>query len=529
MANNINRNDFRKELIEEFNKLPPGKSSPEAKFSSSVRERLPTKFSLDLSALHAEKKIITSLASTIVDTVNTSNTATASTSTSTPPNDRSRKNTALEKNALRLIDSQKIPINSEPIDNSTDSARSPRQVSPRKKEAYPSSSRVRSPSAAEKEKKPASQESSPVTTPRAEIEAEECKSPRSPRAAVNELRKKVSKKFSELDLSKITLSVKNAASSVKESLSASSTPRKQSPRAHSKNELLASISFNARNLNAVKISRLQDKDEFKRKSLFTQAMLMHATLLQDLSEDSPLRSADGLEILLDDAKQRSKNERVDSIVDLNDPSFLNFIKQAAEGAFIKPWGRDSSDVDSALQRYLPQVKNTFARDFSNSSYQVKEPDGSLRALQTIDDFIAFVETDENQELAMVVSNIASQNLGNFLKNALFLRQDVNGVSQSLLKLYDDTPILPQALAKASYILSKDKKGVLTIDYTWESSKAINGDKGIRARELGGNSDTFAIENPALKITCRVSIEPNGEWTIANPHLQAEGWNQTPDR
>ena len=344
---------------------------------------------------------------------------------------------------------------------------------------------------------------------------------------MSELRKKVSRQFSAIDLSQITAPLKDAASAMKDVLTPNSTPRKLSP--HGKAEILALIPIGDRNRLARKILELEESKDFQSKTNAIQTMLKHAILLEELPKDSPLRSSEGLKVLLEEANLRKQHHRVDSVVDLEDPAFSIFVKNASDAAFMKPWAKDSSDVNEALKHHLSVVKPTFARDFTNSSYQVREADGSLRKLQAIEEFMAYVDGDGKQGLSMVVSNIASQNLGNFLKNALFLRQDSNGVSQSILKLYDGTPIMPQALAKASYVLSKDKNGTLIVDYTWESSKAINGTKEIRARELDGNNPTFAIENPSLKIRTRVSIESNGKWSIDNPQIQAEGWNQTPDR
>jgi hypothetical protein len=42
-------------------------------------------------------------------------------------------------------------------------------------------------------------------------------------------------------------------------------------------------------------------------------------------------------------------------------------------------------------------------------------------------------------------------------------------------------------------------------------------------------DPVAIDNDAkLQIDTILRFEPNGEWTIYNPHLVASGWNLSAD-
>lgn len=524
----FNREELRSDLEKEWDKLPKGKSPVTASPKS------PTKFNLDMNAVRAAQQIITQQMGmqTVSQTTSSTTTTTTTTSWITPRKDTDQeKNTPREKNLRkRNSDSEEISVekSSNSASNSArNSARSYRD-SPRKNEAYPPSSRVRSPSAVKKENSAASQKSSPATTPRDETGAEESKSPRSPRGTMRELRKKVSRKFSDMDFSKITSPMKEAASSMKSALSPSSTPRQQSPRI-AKEEILATIPITDRNRMARKILELRQSEGFSKQPLHIQTMLMHGTLLQELAEDSPLRTSEGLKVLLEDVNLRNQHHRVDLVVDLEDPDFSKFVISAADGAFIKPWNKDSSDVDAALHKYLNTVKKSFARDFSHSTYQVREADGSLRALTSIDEFIAYVDDDSNHDLAMIVSNITSQNLGNFFKNSLFLRQDANLVSHSLLKLYDGTPLMPQAIAKASYILNKQKDGSLVVSYTWESSKATNNGNPIRGKEPVAGGQIFEMDDASLKITANITIQPDGNWEIGNPRVQAQGWNQTPDR
>jgi hypothetical protein len=343
---------------------------------------------------------------------------------------------------------------------------------------------------------------------------------------MRELRKIVSRKFSEIDLSGITSSVKEAASSMKEALSPTGTPRKHSPLAKSKDELLALISIADRNQMAMKILKLKESQDFNKAPAAVQAMLMHATLLEELPEDSPLRTIEGIRTLLDDVELRNENYRIDTVVDLSDPKFINHINSKAKERFVDKWMNDNSTMDEDLKKHLIAVQPTFARDFDASTYQVLEADGSLRTLKKIDEFITYINEGSKSKLSMVVSNITSQNLGIFFKNVLFERQDTNGNYHSILKLYDGTSIKPHANVKATYVFSKDEDGTILVDYAYKSSDALNGNKEIAAMECTA-WNTHLMKDVSLTIKSTITIKSDGEWHIGNPHVQAEGWNQTP--
>ncbi len=221
---------------------------------------------------------------------------------------------------------------------------------------------------------------------------------------------------------------------------------------------------------------------------------------------------------------------VDTKVDLSDPQFLTFVTSAAEAAFIKPWTHDSADIrdiNGNRKSMNRQLQPSFIRDFGNSDYRVRNEDGSLTEFADVDEFALWVGAGKGCDLPRVVSNIASQNLGNFLKNSLFLREDAKGQSQSLLRLHDGTPVMPVAIAKASYIFGKDRDGDITLDYSWESASKLNRDKLLRVKRLTGDYSQAAIADQAaasLRITTRITICRNGEWYIGDPRIQAAGWN-----
>lgn len=219
---------------------------------------------------------------------------------------------------------------------------------------------------------------------------------------------------------------------------------------------------------------------------------------------------------------------VDLGVDLDDPRFDTFVRDAADAAFSKPWKNDTSDVTDVngnRKKNADKLQPTFIRDFDNSLYYCLDNEGERVRLDTTDAFIDYIGTGQCEHFAKVVSNIASQNLGNFLKNVLFLRQDAQKKSHSILRLNDGTPIMPLAIARASYTFARDARGKLTIDYCWESSAKLNAGNPLRMKTLDDASRTLQVSDEAkLRINVRVTVDPDGQWEIANPRVQASGWN-----
>ena len=273
------------------------------------------------------------------------------------------------------------------------------------------------------------------------------------------------------------------------------------------------------------VLELKNNPEFQLKPAYQKNIILHAEIMQHLPAENEFRDTDKLKLLLAELNERIANTEhgIHTEVDLNDPAFSGFISSAAYAAFIKTWEQDHSDVQNDLRHYLSDVKPTFARDFENSHYFFKDADGSLKRLSSIEEFVALTKSASHADLPKIISNIASQNLGNFMKNALFLRHDTNGNSQSILKRRNGTPVMPLATVSASYVFRKNTDGSISIDYNWSSSKSINGAKEMRAREMTGNFPTFAVKNAALDIRVTIKIQPDGQWQIFNPHIKANGW------
>ena len=374
----------------------------------------------------------------------------------------------------------------------------------------------------------------PAATPRTEGVAKDDSSSessgnvksRSPRA--KELRKKISKGVSKaaLNLGKLGEKLASQVSSI--STSTLATP-KSSGRSSSKDsspqkeDVLSFLTIKEKNDIAIKTNKFEAELDAAL-SPARKKMLLHAKLMELVPDRTKLTNLSVLDVLMADVKKRYSVAFIGKEIDLGDPQFLDFVNAAADAAFIKTWNKDSSDVASDLRRHLGAVKPTFARDFKNSSYEIKNSDGSLKKIDSIEEFIEFIGSENETNIPMVVSNIASQNLSNFLKNVLFFRENKEKISQSILRLDDGTPIMPLAVAKAKYTLSKNSDGKIYIDYEWNASQEINGEKEMRVKKMTGDQSQSLVKDATLNIKVKIEINPDGRWYINNPHVVAENWN-----
>jgi len=316
---------------------------------------------------------------------------------------------------------------------------------------------------------------------------------------------------------KLSFLLKGSSSSTS---SASGTPRE-----NVKEYLFSKLTNEDLKDLAKKIILLKNSHQFNNFSNANQLILIQAECMKHLSPESEFQDAKKIDILINGLQPYLAFEEslVDKTIDLEDPQFLDFVNSAAEAAFIKTWDKDSSDVDFDLKRYLDKVKPTFARDFQHSNYFIQDSDGSTKKLESIDEFLNFFNEVKNSDLTKLISNIASQNLSNFFQNALFLRQNLNQQSQSILRSSSGIPLLPLAMSKASYTFKKHEDGSIDIFYERNSSQEINGAKEMRAKQLTGDLNTIAVQDATLKIQAQIRVNQDGTWNIFNPHVIAQGW------
>ena len=350
--------------------------------------------------------------------------------------------------------------------------------------------------------------------------------PVSPKA--RELRKKISKGFSKaaINLGKFGEKLSSQVAAISTSThttpksSGRSSPKHGSPQ---NEDALSFLTIKEKNDIAIAINQFEagiDPDL----SPARKKMLLHAKLMELLPDRSKLKQLSVLDALLVDVEKRYSVAFIDKEIDLADPRYLDWVSAAADGAFIKTWDKDNATVDdSELKKYLEFVQPSFARDFKFSNYEIKNSDGSLKKINSIDEFIEFIGPGSEGNLPKVVSNIASQNLGMFLKPVLFVRTEEGKTPESVLHLDDGTPIRPNVNFRQKYTFSKNSDGKIIIDYESNASKEFQIGKPMRAAKNNGGS-AIDVNDATIKIKVLIEVNPDGRWYINNPHVVAENWN-----
>lgn len=350
--------------------------------------------------------------------------------------------------------------------------------------------------------------------------------PKSPRT--KELRKKINKGFSKaaINIGKFGEKLSSQVSSISTSTlttpksSGRSSPKNSSPQ---KEDVLSFLTIKEKNDIAIAINQFEAGIDAAL-SPARKKMLLHAKLMELVPDRTKLTNLSVLDVLMADVKKRYSVALIDKEIDLADPWYLEWVNGAADGAFIKTWDKDNATVDdSELKKYLEFVQPSFARDFKFSNYEIRNSNGSIKKLSSIDEFIQFVGAGSEGNLPMVVSHIANQNLGMFLKPILFFRNHKGQIPESVLHLDDGTPIRPSVNFRQKYILSKNSDGKIIIDYESNASKEFQKEKPMMAYK---NSDGSSMDVVDAKLNIKVRIEVNadGRWHINNPHIVAENWN-----
>jgi hypothetical protein len=345
--------------------------------------------------------------------------------------------------------------------------------------------------------------------------------PKSPRT--KELGKKISKGFSKaaINIGKISTSI---STSVLQSPKSPKSSGRSSPKnkASPKEDVLSFLTIKEKNDIAIAMNKFEaglDADL----SPTRKKMLLHAKLMELLPDRSKLTNLSVLDVLMEDAKKRYSVALIDKEIDLGDPQYLDLVNRVVDGAFIQTWDKDNSTVDSELKKYLEFVQPSFARDFSHSNYEIKNSDGSIKKLTSIEDYIDYIGPGSEGNLPKVVSNIASQNLGIFLKPVLFFREQKGKIPESVLHLDDGTPIRPNVNFRQKYTFRKNDDGKIIIDYESNASKEFQIGKPMKiAKNNGGLA--LDINDATIKIKVRIEVNPDGRWYINNPHVVAENWN-----
>lgn len=237
---------------------------------------------------------------------------------------------------------------------------------------------------------------------------------------------------------------------------------------------------------------------------------------------------DFIELLFKDTVSRSCHYRVIWSVDLgeeikSDPYTLERYAETIGAAMI-----EEKVTKTPGQR--TDVSATLVRDFSNSVYEIESADGSVKVLNSIDEFVAFIGDPQKTGLPLQVSQFTTQNMGVFIKNLMFSKTDDNGRPQTVLKLVDGTPVTISGSPKARYRLKKSADDSIEIKYhsRVETKDAAGGSKTTASIWVnnGAGSDwkRVVIKNAIADVDCRILVHPDGTATMGKLEFKAEGWN-----
>ena len=303
-------------------------------------------------------------------------------------------------------------------------------------------------------------------------------------------------------------------------VNASKMRRKSSPRANSLAALPPKLRFQIKDA----ISVINARPGFKSMPEVRRNMILNAEIIKHLSDANIPFDNKILEGILKEKNSKSYKKQ---IVELDDPLYAKHINRAATGAFDNTWTTDNASVPAELQHFVDDdiIRPTFARDFGDSRYFILQKNGEKKRIDSIDEFHAFTESEKKSDMTKMVSNIANQNLGIFLKNAIFGRKQENEgkyVYHSAVTLIDGTAVGPNSRRgmddKAEYVLSKDESGRITLTYqrTLLSSAA----EPLGVKSYGEESNLIYLRaDAALRLTAVVTIETDGNWAIANPEIE----------
>nr|NDG07465.1 hypothetical protein [Oxalobacteraceae bacterium] len=172
---------------------------------------------------------------------------------------------------------------------------------------------------------------------------------------------------------------------------------------------------------------------------------------------------------------------------------------------------------------------TFIADYYRAgvSHECQMPDGSAKPFASPLDLAEYLNQDaDGESRSRYISNVASQNIVNLLQQL-----SCGGLpgTTSPIKLFDGTPLIPRGRVEQRFIYQREKDGSVVVQVNITIHANNLGNASRQSQMQNERRDPVAIDNDAkLQIDTTLRFEPNGEWTIYNPHLVASGWNLPAD-
>lgn len=341
---------------------------------------------------------------------------------------------------------------------------------------------------------------------------------------VKQLRKKASKRLSQLKIDLSELAQKMSPRSERSSPEKSSPVRKASPRKD--DPRLAVISLAERHRIATEMVELCQSDEYKKASETRQSMLFNGRLIGFLDSYPDLLNTETLKALRTDLEWRMPYACIDTVVDLADERFVASVKKELEGRFMQSWGNEKAGEEGESQ--YPEAKGkmtkTFLRDFPVTSHVLKFDDGRMEKIDHPARLMDFVGAGKGGDLTYLVSHVANQNLTAFLNTVLFRRASEDGKFDSVLRLWDGSPVTPRGNMRSSSTYSKDSAGNIILEHEYFCSKLTSPTNLGLAPANDSFNKKSAHDHAELTVKVRVKFAPDGEWKIQNPQVRAKGWN-----
>jgi hypothetical protein len=189
----------------------------------------------------------------------------------------------------------------------------------------------------------------------------------------------------------------------------------------------------------------------------------------------------------------------------------------AKIALVDCWGKlDTADIGT--QEPNDQVTPTFLRDLQHGNHFLVDEQGNSIQCESGRQFVDFIDPDTHPaNLPMVVSHLANQKLGLFVR--ALMMDNVN----TPLKTSDGEGVYLQMNPKVSYRFRKLDGGKIELAY----EARIDPVQGVKRHSVGpGPSGYLTPTNRAtFQLNMRIVIEPDGQWEIENPRIQATNLHQ----
>ena len=302
------------------------------------------------------------------------------------------------------------------------------------------------------------------------------------------------------------------------------------------NNLLKDIPVDIRNQLAKAYTVLKKDPQFIGSGETRRTMMLNAKMIGILSEKNIAFDTKKLQALAADAALRSQYAEISLEIDFAKNPYPDLLREGSK-KFLNSWNLDKSDKGQKFRDLPDDQRNridqhfmpTFIADYYRAgvSHERQMPDGSAKPFASPLDLAEYLNQDtDGESRSRYISNVASQNIVNLVQQL-----SCGGLpgTTSPIKLFDGTPLIPRGRVEQRFIYQREKDGSVVVQVNITIHANNLGNASRQSQMQNERRDPVAIDNDAkLQIDTTLRFEPNGEWTIYNPHLVASGWNLPAD-